>query len=367
MTVRDRRKAKFVWASVEALDHIRASWDRKRADCSAKSGLDVYHALTEVANDGKAREAIGAEESNPFKGSQSTIAKRAMVSEKTVARACAELERIGLLLIEVDSEEGKRPGRPSIYVLVEPDQTSDRSSDVGGNQRRTGVQTSSDTSSDVPPKGRTGVRTSLYRKKKNKEEEESAREEQVLPSESAEAAWAAATSLLAGAMNAERFSRYVEPLQVVGIQASAIVLLDTADHGGAGWVEEILKPLALETVDGFAGIVVVDQFELDNLTVLTEFDVWLADYHQVTGRTAVTGSEEARASFDARRKEGRSLEELKLATRGCHGNDYLRREALDRPETILRKKNHARYIELGRSAGRSTADPALASITGREA
>ncbi len=80
-----------------------------------------------------------------------------------------------------------------------------------------------------------------------------------------------------------------------------------------------------------------------------EWGEWLAHFIEVTKRTATRGgSKEARRLFAGRRHDGRTLEELKEATVGCHGDDYCRREGFDRPETILRDGNVARYIELAR-------------------
>lgn len=77
---------------------------------------------------------------------------------------------------------------------------------------------------------------------------------------------------------------------------------------------------------------------------------WLAHFHETTGRTAVEGSEEAKRFFKARREEGRSVEELMEATIGCHGDERLREQGFDRPETILRASKFERYIELARKA-----------------
>lgn len=77
---------------------------------------------------------------------------------------------------------------------------------------------------------------------------------------------------------------------------------------------------------------------------------WLDHFHETTGKTATTGSAEAKRFFAARREDGRSVEELMEATVGCHGNEHLRDEGFDRPETILRASNFERYIELARKA-----------------
>jgi hypothetical protein len=80
-----------------------------------------------------------------------------------------------------------------------------------------------------------------------------------------------------------------------------------------------------------------------------EFGVWLQHYRETTGRTSVRGSRPAQDAFAARRKEGISVDELRLATVGCHGDDFCREHGHDVPETILRASKVTRYIELGRS------------------
>lgn len=54
------------------------------------------------------------------------------------------------------------------------------------------------------------------------------------------------------------------------------------------------------------------------------FETWLEHYGEVTGRTTVRGSHAARQQFDGRLAEGFSVDELKLATLGCHGDDFCR-------------------------------------------
>ncbi len=150
MSVKDSRNAPFVWASVAALQRLRDEWDGERAEVHARIGVSVYHALCELANKDRARMAIGTD-SGKFKTSKTKIGEWAMTSAKSVERACAELERIGLLFVESDHEGQKRPGRPSYYTLVEPDQTSVESTDVDENERPKPVRTPSEASSDVPP------------------------------------------------------------------------------------------------------------------------------------------------------------------------------------------------------------------------
>lgn len=78
------------------------------------------------------------------------------------------------------------------------------------------------------------------------------------------------------------------------------------------------------------------------------FARWLDHYRETTGRSKVRGSDPARASFAARIKDGYSLEDLKLATAGCHGDEFCRTNGHDTPVTILRASKVDRYIELGR-------------------
>ena len=87
----------------------------------------------------------------------------------------------------------------------------------------------------------------------------------------------------------------------------------------------------------------------------TAFETWLADYREVTGRTKMRGSQSAKVIFIARLAEGYSLDDLKLATRGAHGDDWMRVRGLDVPVTILRPKNIDRYIELARQNGATSA------------
>ena len=79
-----------------------------------------------------------------------------------------------------------------------------------------------------------------------------------------------------------------------------------------------------------------------------EFQEWLEHYRATTGRSAVEGSAEARRFFNARRADGVSLADLKLATLGCHGDPFLRERKLNRPETILRASKFRRYIDLAK-------------------
>jgi hypothetical protein len=87
-----------------------------------------------------------------------------------------------------------------------------------------------------------------------------------------------------------------------------------------------------------------------------EFGDWLEHYRQTTGKTSVRGSQSARDAFAARRKEGRTLVELKAATVGCHGDEFCREHGHDVPETILRASKVERYIQLAAHPVRPSAD-----------
>lgn len=169
MSVRDSRKAKFHWQAPDEIEHIR--WEWRATSPSGQVGLGVYRALTELATEDKARTVIGSG-SEQFRTSQKEIAARAMVSDRSVAKACEELERIGLLAIETDHDGENRPGRPSFYTLLDPPATYERSSDGEVTQRRDGVQTPSETVSDVSAKGTNSVRTSPNKEKKKEQKKE---------------------------------------------------------------------------------------------------------------------------------------------------------------------------------------------------
>lgn len=78
------------------------------------------------------------------------------------------------------------------------------------------------------------------------------------------------------------------------------------------------------------------------------FQEWLDHYRETTGRTTVRGSKPARDSFAARLRDGYTLDDLKAATVGCHGDAFLREGGHDVPETILRASRVERYIQLAR-------------------
>lgn len=82
----------------------------------------------------------------------------------------------------------------------------------------------------------------------------------------------------------------------------------------------------------------------------SHFSEWLVHYRATTKRDTVRGSKPARESFDARIAEGRSLDDLKLATVGAQSDQFLRDNGHVVPETILRASKVERYIQLGRDA-----------------
>lgn len=89
-----------------------------------------------------------------------------------------------------------------------------------------------------------------------------------------------------------------------------------------------------------------------------DWDDWFGHHRATTGHDQIRGSKAAKAQFATRRAEGFSVEELKLATVGCHSDPWLRERHLNVPETILRVSNVTRYIELGRAQVGSI-EPAL--------
>lgn len=80
-----------------------------------------------------------------------------------------------------------------------------------------------------------------------------------------------------------------------------------------------------------------------------EFEDWLEHYKKITGNAAVRGSKPAKAAFAARRKDNFTLDQLKAATVGCHGDEFCRDNGFDVPETILRASKVQRYIRLADS------------------
>lgn len=89
-----------------------------------------------------------------------------------------------------------------------------------------------------------------------------------------------------------------------------------------------------------------------------EFDAFLADHSQVTGRTPPGPQTKAYASllgkFRTIRDEGRSLEDLKFATRGAYASEYRREHNYDKVESVLRITKVHDLIEDGRKVAKTT-------------
>jgi hypothetical protein len=108
-------------------------------------------------------------------------------------------------------------------------------------------------------------------------------------------------------------------------------------------------------------------YSYSNSKSSSSFDDWLEDYRTVTGRGLMRGSQVARREFAARIRDGYSLEDLKLATAGSHGDRFCREGGHDVPTTILRASKVDRYIELGRNPRRASASEHPADRRIREA
>lgn len=93
-----------------------------------------------------------------------------------------------------------------------------------------------------------------------------------------------------------------------------------------------------------------------------EFRDWLHDHEQVTSRRAPKPGTQARAAlakaYGARRRERYSADELKLASRAAHANDYRRENGYDKAESVLRPQKVHDLVEDGRRRfGNSPAQP----------
>jgi hypothetical protein len=90
------------------------------------------------------------------------------------------------------------------------------------------------------------------------------------------------------------------------------------------------------------------------------FSEWLGDHSQVTGhqvpRAGTKRRADVAASFAARLGDW-SLEELKLATRGAHGDEYRRERGYDTVESILRPTKIGSLVDKGRRAAAEPDDP----------
>jgi hypothetical protein len=171
VSVKDGRKAPFIWASVAALDHLRANWDQGEEDAKVREsvGRSVYYALCELANADHARTDMH-QDSGKFKTSRKRICGQAGVSDKPVDRALRELERIGLLRVERGETTGSRPGSISFYTLLEPDETCGLAPHVEPEKGAEKVRTSSGEGPHVDGKGAEPVRTPPSKEKKNSKE-----------------------------------------------------------------------------------------------------------------------------------------------------------------------------------------------------
>lgn len=114
--IRDGRATPFCWQSTSTLRYIREHWEATRPNLV--NGLAVYMAMTELANEDRARTAVG-NDSAGFEAYRSDICERAGgVSKATVDRSLAELERMEVL--EVKRRRKGKVNLPSVYVLREP-------------------------------------------------------------------------------------------------------------------------------------------------------------------------------------------------------------------------------------------------------
>lgn len=82
---------------------------------------------------------------------------------------------------------------------------------------------------------------------------------------------------------------------------------------------------------------------------------WMGKYREITGRKT-KGSNAAQTAFGARLRDGYGIEELILAIRGAHADDFMRKNGYDVPETILRPSKVDRYITLARENGVTSAE-----------
>lgn len=108
----------------------------------------------------------------------------------------------------------------------------------------------------------------------------------------------------------------------------------------------------------------------DDAQLVKDFEDWLADHAAVTGRTPPGEKTKVRqsllASYRARREEEYSAEQLKLATRGAHANDFRRENGYDKAESVLRPTKIHDLVEDGRRLARATTSPAEEAARDRE-
>jgi hypothetical protein len=87
----------------------------------------------------------------------------------------------------------------------------------------------------------------------------------VVSSDRAKQAWGRAKALLEERIvEPSAFPLYIAPLEAVGERNGKLVLVDGSEHGGGGgWFTRKYRPLALEALDGFDDIEIVDETQLE--------------------------------------------------------------------------------------------------------
>lgn len=91
-----------------------------------------------------------------------------------------------------------------------------------------------------------------------------------------------------------------------------------------------------------------------------EFSEWIGHHHELTGdavlRAGTKGRAHVAAMFGARREEGLSLEDLKLATAGAWGDEWRRKNGHYGHESILRPNKVQGLVAKGRRAVREAGE-----------
>jgi hypothetical protein len=91
------------------------------------------------------------------------------------------------------------------------------------------------------------------------------------------------------------------------------------------------------------------------------FEEWLAHHCEVTGQTPPGGSTKARAElarkYGALTGEGRSLDDMKLASVGAHADSWRREHSRDFPRNVLVSEQIDELIEKGRRAAKGSDKP----------
>lgn len=389
MSVHDPRTAPFIWASIAALAHLRREWDTSPEGAGVREsvGRSVYYALCELANEDRARPHVN-ESSGEFRTSRKRICDQSGVSDKPVDKALREMERIGLVHVERSESSGDRPGVASSYTLLEPDQTYGASPHVDKPQRTELVRTTYGASPHVDAKGAEQLRTSLYRQEVKERKKKG--ERAIVESEKATKSWNEAKGRLVRQLGRPTYTRFIAGLEVAGEREGRIVLVDTTEHGGGSWIDERLRPLAMEVLEGFDGIEVLDERQLADEGGVVEpptpveqvFFAW----RESTGKTSRTQLNRDRRKVIEKAfafQEEFTTEELIAAVRGWRHSSHHRGENEQRTpynslKVLLRDADQIekfRDLELahrarrdGKGKGRrAVGDPALAAITGRPA